>query len=984
MVSNNLISSFDDYKRNLKLALKNNEQSEDKISESAIPSLEKLSKSLQHSSGSSSLKIILEMDHELRQISNNISSEQNKKINLLTLNMLEIIDESILDAFFLLGIKEQEEFLKDANFLKDFKAAIRSSNQKRVRNREGDLLFHLLLRSGSHLVRKFAVDCVECGADIDQQNRKGLTGLHIAAQIGDDEMIKTLVSLGADLSILSFGDKRSALDFAILAKNKPSIMILASTNPLQKFNGEPILKYFLIEMSKQNSQYRSEDLVKILDRLDPNSLKTLAKTLWEGLLEPIQQGAESKLDESLRLVKWLLDKEVTTEESFEDQIIVLGMVANLLLERSFSGKYDEQIVQSMLDRGFLPLIMSDNDQSILGEIIDKTETIHLSDHLVEKLKETYQKIPLEEFAYLYQILFSIKDNEDITSLLKNYSKMQESLKKLKEQQFPHIYFVEKNIKKELKNEMTKVENYLRIKTQLEEDESVDYVDKDLHELLMEEFVRENRWELIPRLQRKRMNVTKEFISKKITAHLVMDKLYFENMEMYTGFISSFTANALLRTINRLKVPENIDIPKLKEIAEQIKEEVTPLLEEYIIESSMRDSSPLVLSQRVQEKLENLTAGSSLLVPTGCSGHATSLLINKNSDGSFSLTHYNTGKGVMEWHPQWEKTNRYQTFLTIDNIPEESIFDPKAWDDLFEYSLNSLDIENVYRILIDKLGADGIKAMPSGVEEDYEAKQASGTCAMQSLMAFLRHRIMSLADATPAEKEAIYKLYKNQLFSQFLLDHLSDLDENIKSNLVTMMEKLKADLLLVELVKTPEEYSKAMKTIGNMFSAIHREDIFKKLSEGESTTTLGRYAQLRKALNTLCVAWSDLSYPPVSLNAEQKKILNLAITKFEHHVFIKKNIKARIEESAHKSREDLAVFLSRVLTSTAFPELVIEEFVNRFGGEEMPYENTNLILRKFNGYRKQTEKYVYDIVKRLEHEGELDQAEWMRSAWQLLK
>ena len=66
---------------------------------------------------------------------------------------------------------------------------------------------------------------LESGADINQQNRWGMTSLMIAAREGNFEIVKMLICTGADVNLVTKGGKTSLI-FACLYKNSEIVKIL--------------------------------------------------------------------------------------------------------------------------------------------------------------------------------------------------------------------------------------------------------------------------------------------------------------------------------------------------------------------------------------------------------------------------------------------------------------------------------------------------------------------------------------------------------------------------------------------------------------------------------------------------------------------------------------------------------------------------------------------------------------------------------------
>jgi hypothetical protein len=192
----------------------------------------------------------------------------------------------------------------------------------------------------------------------------------------------------------------------------------------------------------------------------------------------------------------------------------------------------------------------------------------------------------------------------------------------------------------------------------------------------------------------------------------------------------------------------------------------------------------------QQVVENMPAGSMILVPGGWAG-MTSVgtvvhLLEHNSDGTYSLTTCNSGQGL-NYHPSKPDSAdgahtklKYKTCIRINNIPRERITDPAFWSLLFSLWLKQPAseyhrVEVIYDVLLPWLANS---LLPTALAEsandpcaDWRTPQRSNTSSMRSADEALRYVLRRLG-LQPAQLK--------QLFFAFRLEmlHLAteDLDQ----------------------------------------------------------------------------------------------------------------------------------------------------------------------------------------------------------------
>ena len=471
-------------------------------------------------------------------------------------------------------------------------------------------------------------------------------------------------------------------------------------------------------------------------------------------------------------------------------------------------------------------------------------------------------------------------------------------------------------------------------------------------------------------------------------HLMMDKMALPESKKYESSWQEIASHAMIHGLNNLQMKEKTEVSANKatlSIGEQLNNNLKPLLAEYILLANM---STEVKSKHVVERLSLMKTGDSLLVPNGCNGHATCLLITKTSPDTYKLTQYNTGQGVDEWHPNLKNSNRFQTFHVVDDIPKESILNLDNWKNLFNDSKNEKTMDRIYLNVNGQLGKGGKILPPSTHIEDYEAKQASATCSMQSLMAFLRHQCMEMVVGSPAEKEAVYKMIKVEMLLNYNQDNLPNLDASIQNILPVITNKLTAELNMVKIAQDEKRFNNGMNEIKEILHKLGKEDIVQQLNERNSETNMARYATLRTASTILSAIWLENPNIIFTENTKHHEILELALAKLEHKNTIIQNLKNNVALSAEQnSNKKLSYELYRILVATPFHQVGVEEAIKYFGNE-IPSENSpppgmQQLLTYLNHRRDRTDSSVQKIIENLE-KSNIELSKWTKDNWQELE
>ena len=179
----------------------------------------------------------------------------------------------------------------------------------------------------------------------------------------------------------------------------------------------------------------------------------------------------------------------------------------------------------------------------------------------------------------------------------------------------------------------------------------------------------------------------------------------------------------------------------------------------------------------------------LLIPYGYIKHSMLICLEKTSEGVIK-TLYNTGGGVLRYHPQWKATNKYQTYLSVTHIPLEDLCSHKMWEELIEASKTETTPKKTYELFF-TLGQRHAIQEASEYSEDYEQKQMHGTCSGQVFMAMMRHQILKKIQGPYANKKGVYEYYKSLWTYDIGNYELDRVDPQIKGYLEVKLKKVSA-------------------------------------------------------------------------------------------------------------------------------------------------------------------------------------------------
>lgn len=297
----------------------------------------------------------------------------------------------------------------------------------------------------------------------------------------------------------------------------------------------------------------------------------------------------------------------------------------------------------------------------------------------------------------------------------------------------------------------------------------------------------------------------------------------------------------------------------------------------------------------------------LLIPIQSKNHTMGLLVEKTGEGKVRLILFNTGSRLLENHPRWKDSNRFQTFLVIEDVDSKPLTDPGVWKKLFALK----DVDAIYDCFFSTLGQNRPISPPSIHEEDYEQKQFSRTCTAQYLMACIRHQIMVFFPGTVPEKRAVYKLIKSYVMQGIAGKKRDQVDRQVQGVFEKKLEKQEATQSLAKLANDEKAFEQVFEKLG----AILKEETDLPF---EANTYLARFELLRTYSKKVAEHW--LREPDIldlsSFRADPD--FNLALSIFENRLLTIRDLEnelQRIEEK--KDLGQLGDLLHRIIRHSSF-------------------------------------------------------------------
>lgn len=167
----------------------------------------------------------------------------------------------------------------------------------------------------------------------------------------------------------------------------------------------------------------------------------------------------------------------------------------------------------------------------------------------------------------------------------------------------------------------------------------------------------------------------------------------------------------------------------------------------------------------------------ILIPIGTSDHAMGLSIKPNGDGFATVSIYNTGEAVINYHPNDPETNQAQTALHYINVPMQDVTNPQLLKELLECRTQK-DIGQVYEKFANLVAnGDMVEDNSPGNMESVQMKES---CVAQYLMAFLRGQMTQHVEGSREQGLGIYKFLKNELLNSIGENHGTNMQGEARS------------------------------------------------------------------------------------------------------------------------------------------------------------------------------------------------------------
>ncbi len=281
-------------------------------------------------------------------------------------------------------------------------------------------------------------------------------------------------------------------------------------------------------------------------------------------------------------------------------------------------------------------------------------------------------------------------------------------------------------------------------------------------------------------------------SHKVTIPLALKALY----ECFAHFNDDHDVLAIKSFHSQTAIDELTDAAALSiEIAEFVNDAIE--IDEGEVKPEITSQQANIAHELIQS-IGELSPGKGILIPSGYTihgdGHATLLRIIRVDNGErakkFSAYLYNEGEGL-NYHPQEiDELGRewFQSFIQIDNITEEKFSEDFFYRLLGQDNVHTdSDINTVYNNFYG-LGTVSNQTSRSLKPQCWTKGQLGGSCAAQSILAYLRHIL----------PEDVYKLFKFILRSRYVLALVSHINS----------KDIDPDLLkvTVELIRHIEKYN----------------------------------------------------------------------------------------------------------------------------------------------------------------------------------
>lgn len=216
---------------------------------------------------------------------------------------------------------------------------------------------------------------------------------------------------------------------------------------------------------------------------------------------------------------------------------------------------------------------------------------------------------------------------------------------------------------------------------------------------------------------------------------------------------------------------------------------------------MCERDPKIIADEIIGFLQKPNLDHMILIPVGTKNHALCLCIERLKSNKYRATIINTGLGLKDNHPHDELTDLFQTWLSINGIEEEKLYDPEIWIKFIK-AKRSDDISRTYDCF-KGLGSLSEKSNP----ELYAKPQFRGTCSGSVIVKLLRYLICDRISGSNYNKLGAYKLFRAKLNQKIGLKNFEYIDLEIQDLVKRKVEKANSLVNLASHAKTDEFYNK---------------------------------------------------------------------------------------------------------------------------------------------------------------------------------
>lgn len=663
--------------------------------------------------------------------------------------------------------------------------------------------------SKDHKIRQLVKTCLLGNPHQEGKNN----ALFYATFRNDVELIKILLEANANPNYVTPNGR--ALQY-VFKNDSTDLLNIFLTNGVSleepQINGNPLWFEMIVDLFKISS-LPSEILINsipcdLLSYKDANN--------WNILDHLVKKNPNHYA--TLSLLLSLVEKGLKTQ--FTEQL-------HSLASNAFLGYASLLTLKNLVQQNAFPLIHEDYSL----ENFFTSENTEIAD-----VMRSHWGLSLELEECLIKLIKSF-DQIQKTTLHRERKKIlhtsKELLEKLRTNNFPQILELEQHInllEKSISEREAEIEAFICNKS-FQMNVTQNFL-MDVFETLIE---RKNHKALFSHLKNfydKRILI--EFKEKSIS-HALLDKVIPININLSTHdckkFESGFTDRQTAVILEALQ--------KIQESPSGSKEATNILL------STLADSLSLILLDvKVASKLElfkELPVSTPFLISTGIVKHALLFSIEKNSNNTYKLILFNTGVGLRH-HPQWKKTNKFQTYVIIDQVPAEDALNESYWQQMQGFKNKEPDINKVYAFF-SKWGEKGQPVAPSLHSEEYEQIQQRGSCSAQCVLAFIKYYIMKEAPGSLVEKQGLYKEYKAYILKG-IAENLDSIDEVLVPFAQKKIEKCNADLELLRRAQTEEAFDSTLSSLAPLIP----EEKITRLRAIQSPYE--RFAVLRKMVKSV--------------------------------------------------------------------------------------------------------------------------------------